>query len=114
VGVQGAMLNAYSKQKAVAAQFARSIVAGDAQVSFNKAGGRIPVSLSARTKLKADPVVAGFGKTISAGTPMPNVVEMGAVWAPWTAAIGQSVQKPNQNYTQILDKAVQDINAAIK
>lgn len=114
VGVQGAMLNAYSKQKAVAAQFARAIVTGDAQVSFNKAGGRIPVSLSARTKLKSDPVVAGFGKTISAGTPMPNVVEMGAVWAPWTAAIGQSVQRANPNYTQILDKAVQDINSAIK
>jgi len=114
VGVQGAMLNAYSKQKAVAAQFARSIVTGDAQVAFNKAGGRIPVSLSARTKLKNDPVVAGFGKTISMGTPMPNVVEMGAVWAPWSAAVAQSVQKPSQNYTQINDKAVQDINSAIK
>ncbi|MBB5233525.1 sugar ABC transporter substrate-binding protein [Deinococcus budaensis] len=114
VGVQGAMLSAYSKNKAVAAQFARSIVTGDAQVAFNKAGGRIPVSLSARTKLKSDPVVAGFSKTISAGTPMPNVVEMGAVWGPWTNAVAQSVQRPNQNYTQILDKAVQEINSAIK
>lgn len=114
VGVQGAMLSAYSKQKPVAAQFARAIVSGDAQVAFNKAGGRIPVSLSARTKLKNDPVVAGFSKTISAGTPMPNVVEMGAVWAPWSAAVAQSVQKAGQNYTQINDKAVQDINSAIK
>ncbi|MCP2015597.1 arabinogalactan oligomer/maltooligosaccharide transport system substrate-binding protein [Deinococcus sp. HSC-46F16] len=114
VGVQGVMLNAYSKNKAVAAQFAREIVKSDAQVSFNKAGGRIPVSLSARTKLKSDPVVVGFGKTISMGTPMPNVVEMGAVWGPWTNAIGQSVQKPNQNYSQILDRAVQEINKNIK
>ncbi|EYB67431.1 extracellular solute-binding protein [Deinococcus phoenicis] len=114
VGVQGVMLSAYSKQKAAAAQFAKQLVSGDAQVSFNKAGGRIPVSLSARTRLKSDPVVAGFGKTISMGTPMPNVPEMSAVWGPWTAAITQSVQKPGQNYSQILDKAVAEINSKIK
>ncbi|MDB5046395.1 MAG: sugar transporter substrate-binding protein [Deinococcus sp.] len=114
VGVQGTMLNAYGKQKVAAAQFAKQISSSTAQVSFNKAGGRIPVSLSARTKLKADPVVAGFGKTISMGTPMPNIVEMGSVWGPWSAAIAQSVQKPNQNYSQILDKAVSEINSNIK
>ncbi|GAA0511615.1 maltose ABC transporter substrate-binding protein [Deinococcus depolymerans] len=114
VGVQGTMLNSYSKNKAAAAAFARQISSSDAQVAFNKAGGRIPVSLSARTKLKADPVVVGFGKSISAGTPMPNVPQMGAVWGPWSNAIAQSVQKPNQNYGQILDKAVQEINSNIK
>ncbi len=114
VGVQGTMLNSYSKNKAVAAQFAKQISSSDAQVAFNKAGGRIPASLSARTKLKADPVVQGFGKTISMGTPMPNVPQMGSVWGPWSNAIAQSVQKPNQNYGQILDKAVQEINSSIK
>ncbi|WP_221089762.1 sugar ABC transporter substrate-binding protein [Deinococcus aquaedulcis] len=114
VGVQGTMMNAYSKQKAVAAQFAKQISGSDAQVAFNKAGGRIPVSLSARTKLKADPVVVGFGRAISAGTPMPNVPQMGAVWGPWSQAVAQSVQKANQNYAQILDKAVQEINGNIK
>ncbi|MFC3835057.1 MULTISPECIES: maltose ABC transporter substrate-binding protein [Deinococcus] len=114
VGVQGTMINAYSKNKAIAAQFAKAVAVSDAQVSFNKAGGRIPVSLSARTKLKADPVVVGFGKSISAGTPMPNVPAMGAVWGPWSAAIAQSVQKPNQDYGSILKKAVTEINGNIK
>ncbi|MFB9992181.1 maltose ABC transporter substrate-binding protein [Deinococcus oregonensis] len=114
VGVQGTMINAYGKQKTAAAQFAKQISSSTAQVSFNQAGGRIPVSLSARTKLKSDPVVSGFGKTISMGTPMPNIVEMGSVWGPWSAAIAQSVQKPNQNYSQILDKAVSEINSNIK
>ncbi|CAM3834042.1 hypothetical protein DESA109040_22315 [Deinococcus saxicola] len=59
-------------------------------------------------------MVAGFGKAISAGTPMPNVPAMGAVWAPWSAAIAQSVQKPNPDYSQILDKAVQEISGNIK
>ncbi|THF88249.1 maltose ABC transporter substrate-binding protein [Deinococcus sp. KSM4-11] len=114
VGVQGTMINAYSKNKALAAQFAKAVATTDAQVSFNTAGGRIPVSLSARTKLKADPVVVGFGKAISAGTPMPNVPAMGAVWGPWSAAIAQSVQKPNQDYGSILNKAVTEINSNIK
>ena len=114
VGVQGTMMSAYSKNKAAAAAFAKRISSADAQVAFNKAGGRIPVSLAARTKLKSDPIVAGFGKTISMGTPMPNVPQMGAVWGPWSNAIAQSVAKPNQNYSQILDKAVQEINSNIK
>lgn len=114
VGVQGTMLSAYSKNKAAAAALAKAMSSADAQVAFNKAGGRIPVSLAARTKLKADPVVVGFGRAISAGTPMPNVPQMGAVWGPWSNAIAQSVQKANQNYAQILEKAVQEINGNIK
>ncbi|RJF71439.1 maltose ABC transporter substrate-binding protein [Deinococcus cavernae] len=114
VGVQGTLMSAYSKNKAASAAFAKQMSSADAQVAFNKAGGRIPVSLAARTRLKADPVVAGFGKSISAGTPMPNVPQMGAVWGPWSNAIAQSVQKSGQNYSQILDKAVQEINGNIK
>ena len=114
VGVQGTVMNAYSKNKVVAAQFAKAITTADAQISFNKAGGRIPVSLAARTKLKSNPVVAGFSRTISAGTPMPNIPEMGSVWGPWTNAITQVAQKPGQNYSQILTKAVTEIKGSIK
>ncbi|MHA0035121.1 sugar ABC transporter substrate-binding protein [Deinococcus sp. PESE-13] len=114
VGVQGTIMNAYSKNKAAAAQFAKAITTADAQISFNKAGGRIPVSLAARTKLKSNPVVAGFSRTISAGTPMPNIPEMGAVWGPWTNAVTQVSQKPGQNYSQILTKAVGEIKGNIK
>ena len=114
VGVQGIVVNAYSKNKAAAVQLARQMTSGDAQVAFNRAGGRIPTSLSARTKLKADPIVAGFGRAISQGTPMPNIPEMGAVWGPWGAATAQGVQKAGPNYKQILDKAVAEIKSNIK
>lgn len=114
VGVQGTIMNAYSKNKVAAAQFAKAITTADAQISFNKAGGRIPVSLAARTRLKSNPVVAGFSRTISAGTPMPNIPEMGSVWGPWTNAITQVSQKPGQNYSQILTKAVTEIKGTIK
>ncbi|ADV67055.1 maltose ABC transporter substrate-binding protein [Deinococcus maricopensis] len=114
VGVQGIMMNAYSKQKTIAAQFAKQLVSADAQISFNKAGGRIPVSLAARTKLKKDPVVAGFSKSISVGTPMPNIPEMGAVWQPWSNAVAQSVSKKGADVGKINDAAVSEINKNIK
>ena len=114
VGVQGVMLNAYGKNKVAAANLAKALVSSPAQVAFNKAGGRIPASLSARVQLKADPVVVGFGKSISAGTPMPNVPQMSAVWGPWSNAVAQSVQKANPSYNTILDSAVKEINGNIK
>ena len=114
VGVQGVMLNAYGKNKAAAANLAKALVSAPAQVAFNKAGGRIPASISARVQLKADPVVVGFGKSILAGTPMPNVPQMSAVWGPWSNAVAQSVQKASPSYSTILDSAVKEINGNIK
>ncbi len=114
VGVQGIMMSSYSKNKVKAAALAKALVTSDAQVGFNKAGGRIPVSKAALVKLKSDPVVTGFSKAIAVGTPMPNVPEMGAVWGPWTNAVTQSTAKPTPNYQQILDSATKEINSNIK
>jgi len=114
VGVQGIILNARGKNKAATAQLARALVSSQAQVSFNRAGGRIPVSLAARGQLGTNPVVAGFSRAISVGTPMPNVPEMGAVWTPWTNAVTQSVQEPTPNYASILTNALMEIRKNIK
>ena len=51
-------------------------------------------------------------------TLLPHALKPGdplfAVWAPWSAAIAQSVQKANQDYGSILNKAVTEINSNIK
>lgn len=114
VGVQGVILNAYGKNKVASSALARSLVSRASQTSFNQAGGRIPVSLAARTQLKSNPVVQGFGRTISAGTPMPNVPQMGSIWGPWGNAVAQAVQKPTPDYRSILDAAMKEINGSIK
>ena len=114
VGVQGVIMNAYSKNKVAASGLARSLVTRASQTGFNQAGGRIPVSLAARTQLKSNAVVQGFGKTISAGTPMPNVPQMGSIWGPWGNAVAQAVQKPGPDYRAILDAAMKEINGSIK
>ncbi|WP_216317692.1 maltose ABC transporter substrate-binding protein [Deinococcus aestuarii] len=113
VGVRAVLVNAYSKNKTAAVALARQLTSPDAQLAYNKAGGAIPASLSARGRLKSDPVVTGFGRAISAGSAMPNISEMGAVWGPWTAATAQAVQKPGQNYAGLLQKAVAEIESNI-
>jgi arabinogalactan oligomer / maltooligosaccharide transport system substrate-binding protein len=114
VGVQGVLMNSYSKNKAAAAKFAKFIITPDSQVAFNKAGGRIPISNRAVSQLRSDPVVSGFSKNIAAGVPMPNVPQMGAVWGPWTNAITLSTTKPTPDYAGILSSAAQEIKTNIK
>ena len=114
VGVQGVLMNSYSKNKASAARFAKFIISPDNQVAFNRAGGRIPISVRAVGQLKNDPVVSGFSKNIAAGVPMPNVPQMGAVWGPWTNAITLSTTKPSPDYASILSSAATEIRANIK
>ncbi|THF86668.1 maltose ABC transporter substrate-binding protein [Deinococcus sp. KSM4-11] len=113
VGVRGILVSAYSKNKTVAVQLARQLTSSASQLSFNAANGSIPTSLSARSKLRTDPVVAGFGKAVAMGTPMPNIPEMGSVWGPWAAATAQGVQKANQPYSDLLKKAVTEISSNI-
>ncbi|MXV19756.1 maltose ABC transporter substrate-binding protein [Deinococcus xianganensis] len=114
VGVQGVVLNAYGTQKDLATQFAEGLVTSVAQLSFNQAGGRIPVNIGVRMRLAGNPIVAGFGRIISGGTPMPNVPAMGQVWGPWSDAVNASVQKPAQDYATLLDTAVKAMQKTIK
>ncbi len=114
VGVQGIVLNAYSKNKVAAINFAKLLVRPDAQISFNRAGGRIPVSQGALSKLKDDPVVKGFSTTIAMGDPMPNIPEMGKVWGPWGNALSLIIQKPDSDVKKIIDQMVEEIQKGIQ
>ncbi|WP_027892462.1 maltose ABC transporter substrate-binding protein [Calidithermus chliarophilus] len=113
VGVQGVAMNAYSRNKTAAANFAKLLITENSQISFNQAGGRIPVSKAAVAKLKNDPVVAGFSPVIASGSPMPNIPEMGKVWGPWGNAISQAIQKPDTNVNKIVEDMVAEIRKGI-
>jgi arabinogalactan oligomer / maltooligosaccharide transport system substrate-binding protein len=113
LGVQGVVVNAYSKNKTEAVNFAKTLVSGKNLVSFNQAGGRIPVSKSAAKSLEKDPVVAGFSRVFALGTPMPNIPEMGKVWGPWGNAISLAIQKPDSNVKKIVEDMVAEIKKAI-
>ncbi len=114
IGIRGVVMNAYSKQKAVASEFAKYLVLSQQQVSLNKTGGRLPISKSAVRQLSKDPVVAGFSGAIAAGIPMPNIPEMGKVWDPWGNALSLSIKTANPNFGDLHTKAVDQIKTAIK
>jgi arabinogalactan oligomer/maltooligosaccharide transport system substrate-binding protein len=113
LGVRGVVMNAYSKQKAVAVEFAKFLIQPAQQMSLNKEGGRLPVSKSAVRQLSKDPVVAGFGAAVAKGIPMPNIPEMGQVWGPWGDALGLSIKTDNADIAGLHTKAVDQIKAAI-
>jgi arabinogalactan oligomer/maltooligosaccharide transport system substrate-binding protein len=113
VGVQGVAMSAYSKNKTAAANFAKLLVSTPSQISFNQAGGRIPASKAAVAQLKNDPVVTGFAPIIAAGSPMPNIPEMGKVWGPWGNALSQATQKPDTNVPNIVSSMVAEIQKGI-
>ena len=112
VGIQGALVSAYAKDKKAAASLAQFMATSESQLAMNKLGGRIPVSKRAIGKLKSDPVATGFGAAIKKGIPMPNIPEMGKVWDPWGSAVALTVQTATPDYTGILGKAVNQIKAA--
>ena len=113
LGVRGVVMNAYSKQKMVAVEFAKYLIQPAQQISLNKVGGRLPVSKSAVRQLSKDPVVAGFGAAVAKGIPMPNIPEMGQVWEPWGDALKLSIKAANADITGLHNKAVEQIKAAI-
>jgi arabinogalactan oligomer/maltooligosaccharide transport system substrate-binding protein len=114
VGVQGVAMNAYSRNKAAAANFAKLLVTTQNQVAFNRAGGRLPVSMRAVQQLRNDPVVVGFSATIALGSPMPNIPEMGKVWGPWGNALSQAVQRGDTDVPRIVAAMVEEINRGLR
>ena len=113
IGVRGLVMNAYSKNKEVAAAFAKFLISSENQISLNQEGGRLPISKTALKKLKADPTVTGFGAAAAAGIAMPNIAEMGSVWGPWGDALALSIKTANPDYGAFHKKAVEAILSAI-
>lgn len=111
VGVQGIILNAYSNTKTEAVDFAKYLVSAEQQISFNQAGGRIPVSLSAVEELADDPVVQGFSQTIALGDAMPNVPQMSQVWGAWGNALQLILQSPDSDVESIINDMSAELEA---
>ena len=109
MGVQGVLLNQFSENKTAAANFAKWITRGDAQVELAQRSGRIPSSLEAAEEVADDPVLAGFAEALSDATPMPNIPEMGNVWGPMGDALALVLESPDSNVSQILQDAVNQI-----
>lgn len=109
VGVQGIVVNAYSTRKDEAIAFAEFLIQPQQQVSFNQAGGRIPVALEATEALADDPIVQGFSASIALGDPMPNIPEMGQVWGAWGNALQLVLQSPDSDVEAIIEDMMEQL-----
>lgn len=102
MGVDGVLVNAFSPNRADAANFAKWITRRDAQVSMAELSGRIPASISALELVRDDPFISAFGTALLDSEPMPNIPQMTNVWGPGQSAL-----------TVILESADSDVEAAM-
>ncbi|MBW7917433.1 MAG: maltose ABC transporter substrate-binding protein [Trueperaceae bacterium] len=109
MGVQGALVNSFTNLKVEAANFAKWLSRKDAQISMARLSGRIPASLSALEAVQSDPIIAGFGAALLTAEPMPNIPEMGAVWAPMGNALTVLTEDAGADVATVLSQAVAEI-----
>ncbi len=83
VGVQGFYLSAFSENAAVAEEFLLNYIATDeTMLALFEADPRGSAYVTTIEAVSGDPVNATFALSATTGQFMPNVPEMGAVWAP--------------------------------
>jgi len=97
VGVHGFMVRRSSKKKDLAFEFVEKYLVSKKGVSLlYEMDPRGPSRKDVMEELKDDRVLAGFLQSAKHGIPMPNVPQMGAVWAAMGAALNHiTTQKKN-------------------
>jgi len=112
-GIQGFYLNAQSENQLLATDFLVNYMATlDAQIALYEAGDRTPALTEAADQVSANPILAGFRAVGAESVPMPNIPEMGQVWAFWgvtEAGIISGSLEPEAAW----NKMVEDIQGAI-
>jgi maltose-binding protein MalE len=89
VGAQGFFLSAFSENTVVAQSFLLDYIATqEAQQALYDADPRNPAFTAVLETLADDPIASTFAASAADGNPMPNIAEMGAVWAP----LGENLQ----------------------
>ncbi len=112
LGIQGFMINAFSKNQLLAQTFLQEFVATDdtMQAMFD-ADPRVSAWMPVAEKI-ADPELSAFVAAGATADPMPNIPEMNSVWSAWGDAMtlisnGELVPQ------EALDQAQQQIETAI-
>lgn len=114
IGVQGFMVNSFSKNKVLAFDFLLNYIATtDTMLALYNRNPRPPAHLPTFALVASDPDIAAFGTQGAFGIPMPNIPEMASVWGAWADA--QSLIANGQaTPEQALAEAVAKIKAALK
>jgi arabinogalactan oligomer / maltooligosaccharide transport system substrate-binding protein len=107
LGVQGFMINAFSKEPLLAQVFLNEFVATqETMQAIYDMEPRPPAYLPLLETLD-DPDLVGFAEAGANGVPMPAIPEMGAVWEAWTNAltlVAQGGDTPESAFTNAADQ----------
>ncbi|MBN2146251.1 MAG: extracellular solute-binding protein [Anaerolineales bacterium] len=87
LGVQGFMVNAYSENLLLAQTFLTEYVATQEFMQQIYETGNRPSAFSAVLATTDDPDLKAMGESGANAIPMPNIPEMGSVWAAWNNGI---------------------------
>jgi arabinogalactan oligomer / maltooligosaccharide transport system substrate-binding protein len=113
VGVNAFFVSAESENQLAANEFLSNYLGTEeVQTALYEAGGRAPANTAAFEAASSDPIVGGFGAVGAEAVPMPNIPEMGEVWAFWgvtEAAIIQGDGDP----AELWGNMVSDVETAI-
>jgi arabinogalactan oligomer/maltooligosaccharide transport system substrate-binding protein len=114
VGVQGFMISAFSQNQLIANEFVVNYLGTEeVQLELYEIGDRAPAMTSAFEQVSDDPIIAGFGAVGAAGSPLPNIPEMAAVWTEWGNAEGTIVLgrggDPEKVWTNMANKVRENI-----
>jgi maltose-binding protein MalE len=113
VTAEGLFLSAFSENGVVAQSFLVDYIAArETQQALHEADPHNPVLSAIVDGLADDPVAATFASSAAAGDPIPNTVEMGAVWAPLGENI-QMVRNGELDATQAMTIAAQAVRDAV-
>jgi arabinogalactan oligomer / maltooligosaccharide transport system substrate-binding protein len=113
VGVNAFFVSAESENQLAANEFlANYLGTEEVQTALYEAGGRAPANSAAFEAASADPIVGGFGAVGAEAVPMPNIPEMGKVWAFWGVTEAAIIQGDG-NPADLWGKMVSDVETAI-
>jgi arabinogalactan oligomer/maltooligosaccharide transport system substrate-binding protein len=113
VGVNAFFVSAESENQLAANEFLSNYLGTEeVQTALYEAGGRAPANTAAFEAASSDPIVGGFGAVGAEAVPMPNIPEMGKVWAFW-GVTEASIIKGDGDPADLWGKMTADVEAAI-
>ena len=112
LGVQGFMINAFSKNQLLAQTFLQEFVATDATMqAFYEKDPRVSAWLPVSEKIE-DPDLKAFAAAGMDADPMPNIPEMNAVWKSWGDAM-TLVSNGTMAPQEAMDQAQQQVETTL-
>lgn len=112
LGVQGFMVNAFSENPLLAQAFLTEFVATADLMQLLAESGNRPSAYISVLETTEDPDLAAMGEAGRNAIPMPNIPEMGSVWAAWNNGITLAVTG-DQTPEEAMTDAAEQVEALI-